>query len=122
MRRRTRASRRFKDYVKTKRKADIADKAGIWHYKYFNQLNKGKIHCSCPMCACKTNASLSRSRGAVTFYMVHTPGGEDYVRTYGCRIPTTNNRYGKKNYKISDRKKIDAMNSRMEGYECGELW
>ena len=62
---RTRAWRRYKDYIKAKRKRDI-DRARtrpwvdpseiedyLW-YKHFHQYSKGKIHCSCPMCRAKT--------------------------------------------------------------------
>lgn len=57
--------RRYKDYIKAKRKRDIDkktqhvfnDEYGMhWWFWYNNlhQYSKNKIHCSCPMCSAKT--------------------------------------------------------------------
>ena len=67
-------------------------------YDNLHEYDKNKVHCSCPMCKDKTNTSKDKSHGPT-----------DQSRPYSTKIPTTNDRYGKKNYKISDRKKIDDM-------------
>ena len=53
---RNKAWRRHKNYVKALRKARIIkEQQNYWGYKSLNQLVKGKIHCSCPLCSVKTN-------------------------------------------------------------------
>lgn len=58
---RTRAYRRHLNFKKALRKKKITDSYYSWgtndysYYKHLNQYNKGKIHCSCPMCRSKTN-------------------------------------------------------------------
>ena len=53
---RSKAWRRHKNLVKALRKARIIkEQHDYWNYKSLNQLVKGKIHCSCPMCSSKTN-------------------------------------------------------------------
>lgn len=55
MSRRNRGWRRRKDYYKGRRKKNIV--LSIYKvpwYKHDGQYIKGKIHCSCPMCASKT--------------------------------------------------------------------
>ena len=61
---RNRAWRRHKNYTKAKRKQRIVhEQNDYWHYPYFGQYIKGKIHCSCPMCAYKTrNKGKHRNR------------------------------------------------------------
>ncbi len=57
---RTRAERRRKDWVKAIRKRRITrqyptfDGEHSW-YNNLHQYSKNKIHCSCPLCRCKTN-------------------------------------------------------------------
>lgn len=56
---RNRAERRKKDYAKIERKRKILrdvyhDELAFTHGKQFHRLSKGKIHCSCPLCATKT--------------------------------------------------------------------
>ena len=52
---RSKAWRRHKNLVKALRKARIIkEQNDYWNYKSLNQLVKGKIHCSCPMCSSKT--------------------------------------------------------------------
>lgn len=75
-----RANRRYRDYTKAKRKADLA--AHCWHYDNLHELSKGKIHCSCPLCAAKTRKVLLNS---------------------------TKGRY-KKNYSPADKRKEDSLN------------
>ena len=51
-----RLNRRKTNYKKAARKQRIVhDCYNEEYYKFFGQYNKGKIHCSCPLCACKTN-------------------------------------------------------------------
>ena len=99
-----RGNRRDTTQAKAERKARIVhEQNDYWAYKYFGQYRKGKIHCSCPMCSAKTNASLNKSKGRI-----------DPSRS--CRIAATNDRYGKKAWKASDRKKIDRSASQLHDF------
>ena len=84
----------------------------VYGFDWYNKdgyYNKGKIHCSCPMCADKTNdRNLIKSRGPI-----------DPMRG-PCRHDTTHNRYGRKNWTISDKRKIDATNDQLEDLESME--
>ena len=71
---RGKAWRRHKDYSKAKRKRNIdLDKQSHWNdeigthiypcYNNLHQYSDNKIHCSCPMCRCKTN-----NKGAAAMY------------------------------------------------------
>lgn len=54
---RTAAERRRNDWKKAIRKRRISSaycKDRPW-YDHLHQYNKGKIHCSCALCRCKTN-------------------------------------------------------------------
>lgn len=53
-------------------------------------LNKNKIHCSCPMCACKSTT-------------------DNGVRTNS-----------KRNYPIAERKRFESMNAAINEYLCDE--
>ena len=96
----TKVNRHYLTEQKTNRKIYII--RNIWNdhgdWVTPGRLRKGKIHCSCPMCASKTNTSINRSKGPVC---------QTALRR-STRIPTTSNRYNK-NWPVSDRKKIDAM-------------
>ena len=108
-----RGNRRDVAEAKAKRKARIVhEQNDYWFYPHFGQYRKGKIHCSCPMCAQKTNASYSKSRGAVYQTPVDEETGFGRTGRRGCRIPSTNGRFGKKNWKNSDRKKVEGMLNR----------
>ena len=53
---RTRAERRHNSWSKARRKRNICRAA--YHFEWYDNLHqysKNKIHCSCPMCASKTN-------------------------------------------------------------------
>lgn len=103
-----RGNRRKENAAKALRKARIIkNHNNYWCYKSLHQLSKGKIHCSCAMCSAKTNNSYTKSRGPV-----------DEKRHF-CRLACTNDRYGKKSWKTSDRKKIDSMNNQKEEYYMG---
>ena len=53
---RTRAERRRNNFLKARRKQLICKKIYGWeYYDNLHQYSKNKIHCSCPMCATKTN-------------------------------------------------------------------
>lgn len=88
------------DTLKADRKQDISRHVhGFEWYPHHGQYDKGKVHCSLPGYAAKTNGSLNKSRGPSDSYRKR------------CRLSTTNHRYGKKNYKPSDMRKIDALNA-----------
>ena len=94
-----RGNRRMMAEGKSKRKANIVkDIYGEKIHGSIHRFSKNKIHCSCPICSAKTNGSLNRSRGAVSEHSSHY-----------SRLAVTNNRYGRKNYKPSDRRKVDDM-------------
>ena len=76
------------------------------YYDNLHQYSKNKIHCSCPMCSCKTNTKIYKSRGPV--------GSHDMRQTISCK------RYGKKNYKVSEIRKIDRLNYVEEQCDRGE--
>ena len=79
-----------------------------WYRNGDGHYNKGKIHCSCPMCAAKTNdRKLVKSRGPIS-----------PMRGL-CRLDVTHARYGRKNWTISDRRRIDSMNSQLD--EIGDI-
>ena len=102
--------RRHSDITKALRKRNICLKNyGFEYYENLHQYSKNKIHCSCPSCSGKTNANINKSRGPVSRYS-----------TRMGRIPCTNGRYGKKNYKISDRKKVDELNNKLIDYYKGD--
>lgn len=102
---RHRGNRRYQTYLKAKRKERIVHELGdYWHYPHFGQYRKGKIHCSCPMCAAKTNTKINKSRGPMN-------GGRNF-----CRLAMTNGRYGKKSYKYSELKHISGMQQELQDY------
>ncbi len=104
---RNRGNRRKKNSQKALRKARIIHALhDYWNYNSLHELSKGKIHCSCPLCAAKTNAKLNKSKGPI-----------NNTNRNLCRLAVTNNRYGRKNYKISDKKKVDSMNYQFVEYE-----
>ena len=52
----TRSERRHDNWKKALRKQDIIQSHhGLNWYDNLHQYSKNKIHCSCPMCRCKTN-------------------------------------------------------------------
>lgn len=95
----TRGKRRKKDYAKAIRKERIANAVypGGFNAPH-GYYRKGKIHCSCPMCSAKTNDRNNKSNGPV-----------DGSGRRGTRLAGTHRRYGRKNYKPSDMRKIDHM-------------
>ena len=106
-----RGNRRHQDDLKAKRKQNIVHELGdYWHYDHFGQYRKGKIHCSCPMCAGKTNAKINKSGGPVS----------SDARRKGCRLSVTNDRCGKKHWKHSDRIKVEKMAMEIWDYEEGK--
>ena len=66
MKNRPAAYRRYKRQITIKRKKHLSSR--YWHYKAEGQLDKGKIHCSCPMCRRKSydQAKLADMRSAVS--------------------------------------------------------
>ena len=105
-----RAKRRHNDFKKAVRKRKLAREiypsfAGD-NWEYYHDLHtysKNKIHCSCPMCSEKTNGKKqSHSNGA---------------RGAGAMVyGTTNHRMGD-NFKPSEKKKIDEINSKLKEFD-----
>ena len=93
-----RGNRRKTDFKKAIRKHKIALEIYKGWSHPLHSLSKGKVHCSCPLCAAKTNTKINKSNGPV-----------DPDRPL-CRLAVTNKKYGRRNYKISDIRKIDNMN------------
>lgn len=82
------ALKRHNDVRKALRKRNICREAYKWeYYNNLHQYSKNKIHCSCPSCSAKTNRKF-----------------------YG------NGSHGKKNWKPSDIRKIDSLNSSLKEY------
>ena len=103
------ALKRHNDWKKAVRKKNICEHIyGLEYYDNLHQYSKNKIHCSCPICSGKTNSNINKSKGPVDYW--HRSG----------RIPCTNSRYGKKNYKFSDKVKIEKLNSSLEDYYKGD--
>ena len=83
MQKRNRAWRRYKDYIKAKRKHEIDVHVNWWpimytslfhhealnnwcgRYDNLHQYSKNKIHCSCPMCSAKTRNKGHRRKRKV---------------------------------------------------------
>lgn len=108
---RHRGNRRYQTYLKAKRKERIVHELNdYWYYPHFGQYRKGKIHCSCPMCAAKTNTRMNKSRGPVS------SSTSDVRHVRGSRLSVTNQRYGKKNYKCSELRHVVGMAQELEEY------
>ena len=101
----TRAERRHNSVKKALRKKHLSDSWTLdnrsW-YDNLHQYSKNKIHCSCPMCQSKTNSKSNKSKGSID------------PNRYFCRLATTNKRYGKKQWKMNDLKKIQGMKDRLD--------
>lgn len=109
---RKRGERSTMDDSKALRKAHIADHIYVGGYHApLGSLRKGKIHCSCPMCAAKTNTKINKSRGPV----------DESIHHKGRRQAVTNRRYGRKNYKPSDIRKVDSMICKLKEYDPSEF-
>ena len=97
-----RGIRRKKDYCKAKRKEYISKEVyGVDWYDNLHQYSKNKVHCSCPMCASKTN--LKKWRGSGKRY--------DNRSLYG----TSYGRKGK-NWSMQDIKRIQNMTNAISEY------
>lgn len=60
----TRAERRKDDFKKAIRKKGIAEhNHGTTWYDNLHQYSKNKIHCSCPLCAAKTDFNSKNGMG-----------------------------------------------------------
>lgn len=94
-----RGNRRDVTELKAERKIRICHNLNdYWRYPAKGYFRKGKIHCSCPMCSAKTNDKHNKSMGPV-----------DEIYHRGSRLRGTHMRYGRKNYKLSDKRKVDRM-------------
>lgn len=89
--RRDRGLRRKTNYKKAIRKKKISEANHIDWYNHLGQYIKGKIHCSCCLCQ--------------TYRKTNTKGKWSK---------------GKKNYKFSDKKKIESMNDQIKEVRNGE--
>ena len=106
---RTSALKRHNDWKKAIRKKNICEQVyGMEYYNNLHQYSKNKIHCSCPLCTGKTNDRRSKGNGPVS------------PKSLGVHIGMTNKRFGNKNYSISDKKKIEKLNSLLNDYYKGE--
>ena len=91
---RTYAEKRHNDWKKAIRKRNITK---TWHlntdyYDNLHQYSKNKIHCSCPMCARKSN-----NKGAYAFYN------------------------GSHNLTIADRRRQEEMDDQLEDLTFSEI-
>lgn len=103
---RHRGNRRKQDVRKALRKARIIHNLhDYWDYPSLHALSKSKIHCSCPLCSVKTNTKETKSKGPVDGRYRH------------ARPACTNYRYGRKYWKLNDRRKVDSMNYQLYEYE-----
>lgn len=116
---RNRGWRRKKDFYKAIRKRKIDLQVNSWDFTVYNnpikpnyyhpnykpkygiydnihQYGKNKIHCSCSMCSAKT-------------------------RNKGNRRLKHGNYYPSINYKISEKKKVDSMNYKINEYENNDI-
>lgn len=90
---RNRSYKRYMDYVKKTRKLKIAKSIGRKDLcKIPGKLIKGKIHCSCASCTPKTNNKGKTHYGSTKI-------------TYATR-----------NWKKSDKVKIDSMNNKLQNF------
>jgi hypothetical protein len=112
-----RGNRRDTTEAKVKRKMKIVhDLNDYWFYPHEGQYRKGKIHCSCPMCAAKTNSRLNKSAGPVYNAPINPETGRPITGNHGSRLAVTNGRYGKKNYTPSERRHVDSMANQLAEY------
>ena len=88
--------RRRATSIKAKRKAKIWREIIDWDVPVLGYFRKSRFNFT----SAKTNDKAIKSRGPV-----------DGNRS--GRIATTHMRYGKKNWKLSDRRKVDSMNYRL---------
>lgn len=111
----TRAKRRRTDRSKAWSKVRICKLAGMHvEPKKLHMYSKNKIHCSCPMCAAKTNTRVYKSKGPIGFQFVASWKDEDgkiktYAPTRESRQSLTCMRRGKKHYKPSDIRRVDEL-------------
>lgn len=96
---RTTALKRHNDWKKAIRKKNICEQVyGIEYYNNLHQYSKNKVHCSCPLCAAKTGDAHNNRK-----------------------ITGTHQRYGKKNWKIGDKRKIQILNDKLKEYNDGYI-
>ena len=91
--------KRHNDWKKAIRKKNICEQVyGIEYYNNLHQYSKNKVHCSCPLCAAKTGDAHNNRK-----------------------ITGTHQRYGKKNWKIGDKRKIQILNDKLKEYNDGYI-
>ena len=90
---RNRAQRRHNDWKKAIRKRRIVNEVDHFDmYDNLHQYSKNKIHCSCPMCARKSN-----NKGIYAFY------------------------HGSHNLTIADRRRQEEMDDQLEDLTFDEI-
>ena len=57
---RTKAEKRHNDWKKAIRKKKIINAYGYELYDNLHEYSKNKIHCSCPLCACKSKGKKAK--------------------------------------------------------------
>jgi len=57
---RTKAEKRHNDWKKAIRKKKIINAYGYDLYDNLHEYSKNKIHCSCPLCACKSKGKKAK--------------------------------------------------------------
>ena len=90
--------------TKIRHKRQIA--LAVYNEEYYDvegKYDKGKVHCSCPMCTAKTGGRTNQSRGAV--YQ-----GPYLGAGHGTRLCGTKHRRDC-NYKASDLRKVNGMDA-----------
>ncbi len=80
-----RGIRRKNDYNKAIRKQNIARFVyGFQWYDNLHEYSKGKIHCSCPLCAAKTNPKRKRIGHGYTIKDTKRVNEMSYEEAYMC--------------------------------------
>jgi len=134
---RTRAWRRFKDFIKAKRKKKISDEVYTWiswdgrtpsWYSNLHQYSKNKIHCSCPMCSAKTKNKGHRRWRAKNYMPSYNPTMMDRRRNDAMKADLKENEsmkyvhfWGSTGYAGTDYEEYvefedDALDGDIEGY------
>ena len=102
--------------IRKKKLSDSWLHGSSW-YDNLHQYSKNKIHCSCNICSCKTNQHHECSHGVGEFlaYYYIDKDGIRQKKTRTHLWGTSHSGY-RKNWKISDLKKIQEMQNESKEY------